>query len=545
VWRERLLGVLGLAVVGFATMWIVHPTMVGMTQLFFQLPAGVATFSLLIVLLRHQPARRLRTAVLCSAVGFGVWDMLKMDGTTGKFSTEFSWRWAPTAEEEYLKQLAESGRRSNHDRDAAGRRGATDASAGAAATATVASGGASEVTRSSSEWPEFRGPNRDGHFPGVTLAADWTSQPPVVKWKTRVGPGWSSFAVAGRRLFTQEQRGDHEAVVCLDANSGATLWVHEYASRFWEAIAGAGPRATPTVGDAGLYCLGANGELLCLNAVTGKLVWQRKLQEEANRTPPPWGFASSPLLVGNLVVVHAGGPADKGVLAFDAKSGEPRWSVASGDHSYSSPHHATFSGVEGLLMATNRGLQFLDPATGVELWSHAWETQNYRAIQPLVDGDAVYLGTSLGGGTRRIAVSHSNGVWAAAEVWTSIVMKPDFNDFVQHDGHIYGFDGNIFACISMQDGRRLWKRGRYGNGQVLLLPDSGQLLVISEQGELVLIQADPTELQELCRFPAIDGKTWNHPVLIQNRLYLRNGKEAACIELRVRESPGGAAAASA
>lgn len=514
-WRERLLSVAVLVAIGVVAAVLLHPSMQGMTQMFFQLPAGLAAFTLAMIVLKDQPQQRMKSSLLCAAAGFFVWNLLKLDGVTGKFSSEMSWRWSPTAEDNYMEQLADSS---------------------AAAKEPDAAGDTETITRANAEWPEFRGPNRDSHYPGITLATDWTSTPPVVKWKTLVGPGWSSFTVAGRRLFTQEQRGDNEAVVCLDAETGTVLWAHEYKSRFWEAIAGAGPRATPTIGDHGLYSLGANGELLCLDPATGRVVWQRLLQDESQRKPPQWGFSSSPLIVGDLVVVHAGGPADKGVLAFDAKSGEPRWSVASGDHSYSSPHSATFDGVTGILMATNRGLQFLDATTGAQLWEHAWETPNYRAIQPLIVGNAVYIGTSLGGGTRRVEVAHEGDNWTITEAWTSLDMKPDFNDYVAYDNRIYGFDGNIFACIDMQDGRRLWKRGRYGNGQVLLLSQSGQMLVISEHGDLILLQADPTALKELAMFPALDGKTWNHPVLVGNELYLRNGKEAVCLKLPVMES---------
>jgi outer membrane protein assembly factor BamB len=188
-------------------------------------------------------------------------------------------------------------------------------------------------------------------------------------------------------------------------------------------------------------------------------------------------------------------------------------------------------------MSTNLGLQFLSVTDGSTIWNHEWPVENYRAIQPLVMGDSVLIGTSLGVGTRKIKVAHEGESWKISEAWTAKDMKPDFNDFVEYEGCVYGFDGNIFSCVDCATGKRKWKKGRYGNGQVLLLPDAGQLLVISETGELVLVKTDPDKHIELGKIQALTGKTWNHPVLIGNRLYLRNAEEAACYELAMESSP--------
>jgi outer membrane protein assembly factor BamB len=261
-------------------------------------------------------------------------------------------------------------------------------------------------------------------------------------------------------------------------------------------------------------------------------VWQRDLREDAKRDPPMWGFASSPLVVGNVVVVQAGGDGDRGVLAYDRETGELQWSAPSGNHSYSSPQLSSLGGSDQVLMLTNDGITLIDPNDGSITFEHAWEYEGYRAVQPQVfDGNAILLGTGVGAGTRRIDLDTSGDDWTAEERWTSLHMKPDFNDYVIHQGFLYGFDANVFACVDLATGKRKWKKGRYGSGQVLLLPDANQLLVISETGELVLLAANPESLEELARFPAIDGKTWNHPVLVGNRLFIRNGVEAACFEL--------------
>ena len=173
------------------------------------------------------------------------------------------------------------------------------------------------------------------------------------------------------------------------------------------------------------------------------------------------------------------------------------------------------------------------PVDGTLLWEHSWP--GTPIVQPAqVADDAVLISTSdgMGGsGMRRIAVAHGSGGWTVKERWTSNGLKPYFNDFVVHKGHAFGFDGNILACINLEDGKRTWKGGRYGNGQLALLTDQDLLLVLSEEGELALVAATPDQFKELARFPAIEGKTWNHPVLVGDVLLVRNGEEMAAFRL--------------
>ena len=184
--KEKLIGVAGVGVLGLIATSLLHFTMEGMSVILFLIPAGVGLFGLALVILAHQPASRLTAALMCSAVGFGVWDLLHSEGVTGKFDAELGWRWSPMREEKYLRSLAERG---------------------AAANGDVGNDAGSEtVLRADAQWSDFRGPLRDGKLPGIVLNEDWTTTPPRLVWKTPIGPGWSSFTVAGNRLFTQEQR---------------------------------------------------------------------------------------------------------------------------------------------------------------------------------------------------------------------------------------------------------------------------------------------------------------------------------------------------
>jgi outer membrane protein assembly factor BamB len=246
-----------------------------------------------------------------------------------------------------------------------------------------------------------------------------------------------------------------------------------------------------------------------------------------------WGISSSPLIDGDVVIVATSGK----LVAYDLVSGTPRWFGPAHRGSYSSPQRATIDGVDQVVMLTADGATSVAPATGAVLWEHAWEGAGTPIVQPAftAEGDVLLNSISaMGGqGIRRVSVTHDAGGWHATERWTSGGLKPYFNDFVVLDGYAYGFDGTILSCIDLADGKRIWKGGRYGAGQLIGLPDQHVLLVVSEEGELALVSATPDQFKELARVPAIDGKTWNHPVLVGDLLLVRNGEEMAAFRLKL------------
>jgi outer membrane protein assembly factor BamB len=336
-----------------------------------------------------------------------------------------------------------------------------------------------------------------------------------------------------------------EAVVCLDARTGAEIWSHQDAARFEDGQAGPGPRATPTFAGGRVYALGATGILNCLDAATGARKWSRNIAADAGAKAPLWGFSSSPLVVGSVVVVFAGGDGSKSLLAYHAESGDPAWTAPAGTHSYSSPHSATLDGEEQVLFFGDRGLVSVNPASGAVLWQGSVPGSGMpRSLQPWVGGKGqVLLGSGSDFGAALLEVRRDGKGWSVTERWTSRRLKPSFNDFVVHDGFVYGFDNNVFCCLDLQTGQRRWKEGRYDHGQVLLLAEQGLLLVVSEMGEAILLAARPDRHEELGRFQAINGhqadheKTWNHPVVAHGRLYVRNATEIACYELPPPKGP--------
>jgi outer membrane protein assembly factor BamB len=359
---------------------------------------------------------------------------------------------------------------------------------------------------------------------------DWSKSPPVELWRRPVGPGWSSFAVRGDRLYTQEQRGEDEVVTCYNVTTGKPVWTHRDAARFYESNGGAGPRGTPTLSEGRVYTLGATGILNVLDARDGTVVWSRNAASDTQTKVPGWGFASSPLVLGDIVVVATAGT----LAAYDLISGEPRWFGPKGGGGYSSPHLMTINGVTQIVLMCGPGAISVAPTDGKLLWQHPLSS-NTRIVQPALiadgdllvsDGEASYM--------YRIAVTRGAGGWTVEERWMSEGLKPYFSDFVAHRGHAYGFDNGKITCIDLKDGGLKWEGGSYGSGQLVLLHDQDVLLVVSEQGNLALVGAAPDRFTELARFPAIKGKTWNHPVLAGDVVLVRNAEEMVAFRLSLQ-----------
>ncbi len=511
-WLERLLGLVGVIALIAIVIGLSHPSLHGPLMVVLTIPTTIAAFALGLIFTRNLPApRRTWLALGAAALAASGSLLIKTDGAWGNFNFGMAPRWSETAEDKMLAERKDQ-----------------------PVVAAVAEISDEEATNS--PWPTFRGPNFDSSQRGVVFTDDWKANPPKELWRIPVGPAWSSFVAAGNYLFTQEQRGEEETTVCYDAETGKQVWEFATAGRFFEGLGGLGPRATPTFANGFVYSLGAEGLLTKLDARTGKLIWKADVQTEAGRSGPPmWGYSASPLVEQGLVVVHAGGKDSKGILAFDDETGKPRWSAAAGENSYASVQVIEVLGEKYLALLSDLGAHLMDPQTGAMVLDYAWPHVGYRALQPqVIGGDKLLIPTGLGTGTRLVQLAKVDGKLTAEELWTSLDLKPDFNDAVIYENHIYGFDNAIFTCLDLNTGKRKWKGGRYEKGQALLLTDSGLILVVSERGALVLLRANPERHEELAKIPALAGKTWNHPIVVGDRLYMRNSEEAVCYELGTR-----------
>jgi outer membrane protein assembly factor BamB len=564
-WSERLGGLVLMIAALFATSRMVHASIaggaMGILLYAWAIPALAVALVAWAVATRHfsnGPRRAWMVVTILAACG--AWTLVRTDGVTSDLlGSDFHWRWTPTPEQRLLAQSADEPKPlpppaavaapNEQPAPQASDRPSAPPSAAVAATESAKAPSASKAAaapapvaaippaatpaapKRDAEWPGFRGPHRDAVVRGVRIKTDWTSAPPVQLWKRPIGPGWSSFAVDGDLLYTQEQRGDDEVVACYKLSTGEPVWRHRDKVRFWESNGGAGPRATPTLSDGRVYTFGATGILNALDARTGAVIWSHNVAADADRKVPVWGFSSSPLVVDDVVIVAASGT----LAGYDIATSKLRWVGPRELGSYSSPHRATIDGVTQVLLLSGSGVASVAPANGAVLWKHEWPIEGATIVQPALTPDGGVLVNSIvmtgGAGIRRLAVSRGPGGWTVEERWTSTGLKPYFNDFVLHKGYAYGFDGTILSCIDLSDGARKWKGGRYGNGQLVLLADEDLLLVLSEEGELALVKATPDQFTEVARSKAIEGKTWNHPVLVGDVLLVRNGEEMAAFKL--------------
>lgn len=389
------------------------------------------------------------------------------------------------------------------------------------------------------DWTGFRGPDRLGVLHDVRLRTDWIVNPPKELWRHPVGHSWSSFAVIGDYAFTQEQRGNTEVVVAYELNTGTQIWAHTDDAYFavTEVQGGGGPRSTPQFSDGKLYTLGATGILNCLDARTGHRDWTTNILQDAGSDGKPganleWGMSGSPLVVDQLVIVIPGGKDGKSVAAYDRSTGKKVWSGGDQPATYASPTLATLRGERVVLAPLGTGLSANALDSGKQLWFFPWTNapKVCGAMPVALDEQSVLYGIGYGEGTVRLEVDKGEN-WSVTKKWHSNRFRPKFNDFVIRDGYAYGLDDGTLSCLNIETGKVVWKGGRYGYGQILLVND--MLLVVSEKGEVLQIPAEPSKPDVVASFKALDEAaiTWNQPVLVRNKLLVRNANEAACFDL--------------
>ncbi len=507
-------------------------------QMMSTLGVGFATAALVLIwwLLLSRVAWKIRfagLAVVAIAVAL-FFALFRYESLGGDFVPRFAFRFSDSAEERAAKYFEA---RTTAEQTGAGR------------------GGRLEVT--ADDWPGFRGPNRDGRALGEVVRTDWQENAPKALWRHQVGPGWSSFAVAGGLAFTQEQRGEDETIVAYRAETGEEVWAHANRVRHETFLGGVGPRATPMLYDSRLYALGATGILDCLDPLSGELLWSRDIAADAGTAIPEYGFAGSPLVAGDLVVVGPGrnipsrpGRADEkggdpemyagtpaALIAYHRGTGEVVWKASERQAGYAAPRLETIDGEPQILLYSARGLGGHDPSTGEELWWFEWLNPfGNNAIQPIVTPDGgVFISTETTGSALLEPRKNGEGqgnAWTVTPRWERPnLFKLRYNGGVLKDGHVYGLDGGILAALDLAAGERKWKRGRYKYGQVLLLRD--HRLVQAESGDVVLLDVSPEGMEEIARFHAVDGRSWNHPVVNRGLLFVRSDEEAACYDLRL------------
>jgi outer membrane protein assembly factor BamB len=379
-------------------------------------------------------------------------------------------------------------------------------------------------------WPGYRGQDRDGVYRGA-IRTSWNGLTPM--WKQPIGGGRASFAVAGGRAFTIEQRKNHEVVAAYDVMTGKELWSNTWPERFSQWMGGGeGPRATPAWAEGVVFALGAKGELRCLDEATGKVVWRTNILQDAGAKNLKWGMAASPLIAGEAVIVLPGGPSGKSIAAYDRKTGKRLWTALNDKQAYVSPVQVTILGVPQFLVVSATRLVGVSVDTRTVLWEFPWTTDHdASAAQPIViGGQRVFFSSGYGVGAAMVELTKAGDTFSVREVWRNIRMKNRQSSSVLHGAFIYGLDDGILACLDAATGELKWKAGRYGHGQVLLSGD--HLVVTTEEGELALVAASSEKFQEIARVPALEGETWNVPAFAGGILLVRNTTQIAAFDLR-------------
>ena len=425
--------------------------------------------------------------------------LVKIDGHTGSFFPQLSWRWSKESATE-MPEL----------------------------TGKMADEGEVIETSGSAYFPRLLGENMDNRVSGELLPDGWEGMEPEELWRIEMGEGWSAFAVAGQFAYTMDQRGTVETTTCYELQTGNAVWTHAEKVRFEEAMGGDGPRSTPTVADGKVYSLGATGILNCFDARTGKLIWGKDILKEADQGIPKWAKSCSPLVVDGKVVVTLGSKADKNLAAFAVDTGELIWRSGDYPSSYASPVIATLAGKRQVVAIQQKAVAGYEIETGEELWSFPIGNPQSNCASPLIVGDTVITSSGYGYGTHRIQVEKTEEGFEAKELWRSLKLKAKFADMIFKDGYLYGLNDGRLTCLNLEDGKSAWRGGNYGHGQILGVGE--YMIVQSERGGISVIGLNPNEEEVVSEFDALDHRTWNHPVLAGRILLVRNDREAVAFQ---------------
>lgn len=384
-----------------------------------------------------------------------------------------------------------------------------------------------------SDWPQWRGENRDAVSPERGLLDRWPDGGPRVVWRTDVGAGYSSVSISGDRLYTLWDEQGTQYLFCLDAATGKESWRLAVGTAFKHHY-GDGPRSTPLVDDGVVYAVGTQGRVVAVNSATGEPIWQHDLVREYGAKLPSYGYSSSPLVVGDRLVIEAGGK-NATFMAFDKKSGQVAWRSENDSPAYSSPIDVSIDGVAQVVFWSAHGLHSLSPDDGKVLWRYAWETFCPVTGDPLNTGTPIHIAPdriyiSSGSGAAVLRIAREDEKFKVETVWESDEMRSDVNTSVLLGNYIYGFDRGTLKCLDARTGEIQWKARGFQRGS--LIAADGKLIVFGESGNLALVDATPDGFVQKDTAQILDGKNWTSPSLAAGKLYLRNHDEMVCLDMK-------------
>jgi len=375
------------------------------------------------------------------------------------------------------------------------------------------------------DWPQWRGPDRNG-ISSEKVSAVWPVEGPKGLWQASVGTGFSSISVSQGRVYTMGNTTNQDTIWCFDANTGKPLWHHSYAAQLSPQWYEGGPGATPTVDGRCIFTISKWGDVFCLDAVTGAVLWQRDLRQ-AGLKPNRWGFAGSPLIWGDHLILNAGTAG----IALDRASGRIAWSNGTNVAGYASPTRFVSGGRESVLIFGATNLFALEPQSGRELWRQPWETDwDTNNSDPLTYGEHIFI-SSFSHGCGLFSVQNAK----PAMIYTNKVMHSHLSPGVVLGEYLYAFSGEAkketdLRCVHLPTGELKWTRKDPAFGSLIMA--DGKLIVLSDKGELMLAEASPSGFTPLARWKVLSGVCWTPPALANGLLYVRNAKgELRCLAL--------------
>jgi outer membrane protein assembly factor BamB len=385
------------------------------------------------------------------------------------------------------------------------------------------------LTARGADWPNWRGPDHNGISAESDWLDHWPAGGPPVAWKANVGIGFSGFCVAEGRVYTAGNADETDTLFCFDAASGRPLWKYSYPAELGDKYFEGGPTATAACEAGRVYFDSRWGDVFCFDAVTGKVIWTTQVQRETGCHVPDWGFAGSPLLFRNLVVLNVG---DAGV-ALDKATGKIVWKSGKKDAGYSTPVPVQFNGRSIGVFADGAAYLAVDLETGKELWRVRWLTQGgINVADPLVSGDKVMISSGYGKGSELLKM---NADAEPTRVWKNREFSTHISPGVLLGHYVYGdsgqaSEGGPLVCVDFDTGEQKWEYPHVGSGG--LTAAGGKLIAMTERGEILVGPASPDGFHPTARAQVLGGKTWAPPVLANGRIYVRNAAgDIVCLDV--------------
>ncbi len=385
------------------------------------------------------------------------------------------------------------------------------------------------VPAHAADWPQWRGPKRNGISEEKGWLDQWPASGPTIAWKAKVGLGPSSFVVGGGRVFTLGHADGKDTVFCFEATTGKSIWKHSYAAELGDKFFEGGTTGTPTLDGDRLYVLSRWGDAFCFEAASGKIVWNVNVQKQTGIRVPDWGFTGAPLVLGGRLILNVG---ESGV-ALDKATGAVVWKSADKNSGYSTPLPVELDGRTLVLLGSSQSYLAVNPDDGKEAWRVRWVTEyGVNAADPIVSGGRMFLSTGYGKGAALFKLAAGE----PEEVWKVRAMRTQLNAAVLHEGHLYGVDGDTTSiaslkCLEFATGAEKWAHKDFRTGALSLA--DGKLIAISGTGTLLIAPASPDGFKPTATAKILDGKCWAAPVLANGLIYCRTtGGDVAVIDVR-------------